>query len=285
MNNIKRMLSIGVAGVIIVVILSLVLSETTPGISASLSALLGKTATPAPSAGQAIPLKPITGLSSLTATAKINVNGLINNENAQGDLNAVIATNNQGQSKITVTGSLLGTIAAQMGGSVVGLFTPSSVDIYKVPAGSYIVINSLIPVCVKPSDPATTEALGEFSPQGLMSMLTGKEVARGTLAGQETYNGAVLNHYVLNGDAFLAAAKKSSDPKLKAFGDALWDAGDADLYVDAKDLYPVAFRNNFSGTYDPLKFEGNFEVSIQLTGVNTNPTITLPASCKNPITP
>jgi hypothetical protein len=254
----------------------------------STSPLLGfgsQTRTPTPPAGQAIPIKPIAGLSSLTATAKINVNGLINNENAQGDLNAVIATNNQGQSKITVTGSLLGTIAAQMGGSVVGLFTPSSVDIYKVPAGSYIVINSLIPVCVKPSDPATTEALAEFSPQGLMSMLTGKEVARGNLAGQETYNGAVLNHYVLNGDAFLAAAKKSSDPKLKAFGDALWDAGDADLYVDAKDLYPVAFRNNFSGTYDPLKFEGNFDVSIQLTGVNTNPTITLPASCKNPITP
>ena len=117
-----------------------------------------------------------------------------------------------------------------------------------------------------------------------MSMLTSKEVARGTLAGQETYNGATLNHYVINGDAFLAAAKKSGDQKLKAFGDALWDAGDADLYVDAKDLYPVAFRNNFSGTFDPLKFEGNFDVSIQLTGVNTNPVITLPAACKNPIT-
>ena len=150
---------------------------------------------------------------------------MINSEKVDGDLNAVITTNSQGQSKITVTGSLLGTIAAQMGGSVVGLFTPSSVDIYKVPTGSYIVINSLIPVCVKPSDPAATEALNEFSPQGLMSMLTNRDVARGKLIGQETYNSQALNHYVLNGDAFLAAAKKSSDPKLKAFGDALWDEG------------------------------------------------------------
>ena len=217
--------------------------------------------------------------------AKINANGLINNENAVGDLNAVITTNNQGQSKITVTGSLLGTIAAQVGGSVIGMFTPSSVDIYKMPTGSYIVVNSLIPICVKPSDPAATEALSEFSPQNLMAMLTNKEVARGNLVGQETYNGAVLNHFVLNGDAFLAAAKKSSDPELKAFGDALWDAGDADLYVDSKELYPVAFQNDFSGTFVPLGFEGNFDVSVQLTGVNTNPAITLPASCKNPITP
>lgn len=242
------------------------------------------TQTPTPPAGQPIPVKPIAGLSSLTATAKINANGLINSEKVDGDLNAVIATNSQGQSKITVTGSLLGTIAAQMGGSVVGLFTPSSVDIYKVPTGSYIVINSLIPVCVKPSDPAATEALNEFSPQGLMSMLTNRDVARGKLIGQETYNSQALNHYLLNGDAFLAAAKKSSDPKLKAFGDALWDAGDADLYVDSKELYPVAFHNNFSGTFAPLGFEGNFDVSVQLTGVNTNPAITLPASCKNPIT-
>ncbi len=275
-----------ILGVISIAIIAIFLFGTRTAFSISpLLAFGAATKTPIPSAGEVIPLKPVTGLSSLTATAKINANGLINNENAQGDLNAVIATNNKGESKITVTGSLLGTIAAQVGGSVVGLFTPSSVDIYKVPQGNFIVVNSLFTVCIKPSDPAATEAMGEFSPQGMMSMLTNREVARGKLVGQESYNGAILDHYVLNGDAFLAAAKKSRDPKLKSFGDALWDAGDADLYVDAEGRYPVAFQNEFSGSYDPLKFEGNFDVSIQLTGVNTNPAITLPAACNNPITP
>jgi len=243
------------------------------------------TSTPKPPAGEPIPLKLLTDLSSLSATAKISANGLINGEKALGDLNAEILTNDKGQSKITVTGSLLGTIAAQVGGSVVGLFKPSSVDIYQMPTGSYIVVNSLVTVCVKPSDPASTAALREFSPQELMSMLTRKEVAKGKLTGQEEYNGATLNRYILNGDAFLAASKKSGDPALKSFGDALWDAGDADLWVDAGSRYPVAYRNSFSGEFEPLKFEGNFDVSVQLTGVNTNPAITLPASCKNPITP
>ena len=94
-----------------------------------------------------------------------------------------------------------------------------------------------------------------------------------------------VKHFVLNGDTFLDAAKKSSNPKLKAFGEALWSAEDADLYVDAKGGYPVAFNGRFSGAYEPLKFEGDFDVQVQLTGVNTNPPVNLPAACNKPISP
>ena len=120
-----------------------------------------------------------------------------------------------------MTGSLLGDIAAQVGGSLVGLFTPSSVDIYKVPEGNYIVVNSLIPVCVKPADSAATGVLEEMSPQSLLSLFTSSDVARGKLAGQGTINGVTVKHYVIDGDAFLAAAQKSSNPKLKAFAQGL----------------------------------------------------------------
>jgi hypothetical protein len=72
-------------------------------------------------------------------------------------------------------------------------------------------------------------------------MLTSNDVARGRLVGQETYHGVPVKHYVIDGDAFLAAARKSRDPRLKAFGQALRSADDADLYVDAKSGYPVAF--------------------------------------------
>jgi hypothetical protein len=70
---------------------------------------------------------------------------------------------------------------------------------------------------------------------------------------------------------------------LKAFGDALWSAEDADLYVDAKGGYPLAFRGCYSGSYEPLKFEGDFDVQIELTGINTNTSVELPASCNKPI--
>ena len=51
----------------------------------------------------------------------------------------------------------------------------------------------------------------------------------------------------------------------------MWSADDIDLYVDAKGGYPVALRGNFSGAFEPLKFEGDLGVQIELTGINTNP--------------
>ena len=114
-------------------------------------------------------------------------------------------------------------------------------------------------------------------------MLTSSDVARAKFVGEETLNGVPVKHFVLNGDAFLAAAQNSTDPQLRAFGEALWSAEDADLYVDAEGGYPVAFRGSFSGKYEPLKFEGIFEVQIEVTDVNTNTPVDLPASCNNPI--
>jgi hypothetical protein len=109
-------------------------------------------------------------------------------------------------------------------------------------------------------------------------------VARGELVGQEKYGGVPVLHYVINGDAFLAAAQKSSDPKLKDFANALWSAEDADLYVDATGGYPVAFRGKYSGAYEPLKFQGDFGVQIELTDVNANTPVKLPSACNKPIT-
>jgi hypothetical protein len=153
-----------------------------------------------------------------------------------------------------------------------------------MPEGTYIVANSLFPICIKQGDSQDTAILEEMSPQNLLSMLTKSEVARGRLVDQTTVNGVPVDHYVLDGEAFLAAAQKSRDAKLKAFGDALWSAGDADLYVDPKAGIPLAYTNSFSGTYDPLKFEGDFDVQIEVTGINEDTEIDLPAACNKPIT-
>jgi hypothetical protein len=281
MKTTKKAFSIAAGIVLLALVLFLALAAAGPAFSAGLGKLLA--ATPPP--GDPIPIKSISGLTSLNATVKLSVNGLINGQKAQGDLNAVLTSNDKKQSKITVTGPLLGQIAAQVGGSLLGLFTPSSVDLYKMPEGAYIVANSLFPICIKPDLSKMPSTLDDVSPQSLLGMLTSSDVARGKFVGNETLNGKSVKHYVINGDAFLAAAQNSSDPKLKEFGDALWSAGDTDLYLDAASGYPVALQGNYSGQYDPLKFEGDFSVDIQLTGINTNTAVTLPSSCNKPITP
>ena len=282
--------SLGLAVVIAAAVIAIVLLPAL-GVAAqafskpALGAQVTPTWTPSPLPDAVIPLKPIPDLTSLNATAKLDVNGLVDGKRTQGDLNAVLASNDQGESRITMTGSLLGEVAAQMGGSLLGLFAPSSVDIYKVPQDTYVVVNSLFPVCVRLEANEATAMLDEMSPQSLLSMLTSSDVLRGKLVGQETLHGIRVKHYVIDGDAFLAAAQKSSDPDLKAFGKALRWAEDADLYVDAKGGYPVAFRGGFSGSYEPLKLEGDLDVQIELTGVNTGTLVNLPNSCRYPISP
>jgi hypothetical protein len=279
MKTTNRMLAAVIAVAVTLGVLSLALGAAGPAFSAAkLSSLLPAAQSP----GESIPMEPLTDLQSLTATVALDVNGKINGERTQGDLNALLATNGE-NSKVTVSGPLLGELAAQVGGSVVGLFTPSKVDLYKTPAGAYVVIGGLVPVCVKPKALNATDTLDDLNPQSLMTMLTNPEVARGTLVGEEQLNGRTVKHYVIDGDAFLAAAQQSSDKKLKKFGDSLWSAEDTDLFVDAETGHPVALRGNYSGEFVPLKFEGDFGVDIQLTGVNTNPKVALPAACNRPI--
>jgi len=229
-----------------------------------------------------IPLQSIDGLTSFTATVNLEANGLIGGKRAVGGLRADLTSTPAG-SKATISGDLLGPIAAQVGGSVIGLFTPRSVDVYKVPQGTYVVANGLVPVCIKPEAAQATSSLDDMSPQALLAMLTNSDVARGRLVGQETLNGRGVRHYRIDGEQFLAAAQASSDPKLRSFGEALWSAQDADLYVDQAGGYPVAFRGEYSGSYAPLQFEGDFGVDIELTGINPNAAVTLPSSCNRPI--
>ncbi len=239
--------------------------------------------TPTPLGGEVIPLKSLADLTSLNATVKINVDGTLNGKPAQGDLTAQLTTNNQNKSQIVVSGPLLGDIIVQVGGSAVSLFQPSQATIYKVPEGTYIVVTGLFDVCIKPKDSNATAELDQLSPQGLMTMLTSSDVARGKLVGNETLNGAAVKHYVIDGNAFMTAAQQSADPTVRTFGQALRSAQDADLYVDAESGYPVAFRGSYSGAFDPLKFDGDFSVQIDLTGVNTNTPVNLPRACNNPI--
>jgi hypothetical protein len=242
----------------------------------------GVTAAAEPAA-EPIPLTPLTGLTALEATVSIAVDGTVNDKPTQGDLSAQLTSTAEGASRIDVTGSLLGDVVAQVGGSAVKLFRPKMVSVYAVPEGTYVVLDALFDVCIKPEDSQATEALEQLSPQALMDILTGSDVARGTFVGDETLNDMPVKHYVIDGVDFLAAARSSSDPNVNLFASSLDGAADADLYVSAEGGYPVAYRGGFSGRFEPLKFEGDLTVQIDLTSVNGDAEVALPGSCDRAI--
>ena len=234
-------------------------------------------------AADLIPLSSLTDLTSLDATVTITVDGTVSGKPTQGDLTATVTNNDQGQSQIDVTGGLLGDIVAQVGGSAVNLFRPKRVSIYTVEEGTYVVVSGLFDLCVKPKDNMATAALDQLSPQTLLSILTENDVARGTFVADETLNGMPVKKYLMSGEAFLSAAQAVADPTVSSFAQSLRTATDADMYVSTDGGYPVAFRGGFGRAFEPLKFDGDLTVQIDLTGINTNTPVVLPDSCDHPI--
>lgn len=285
MKTMLRNLGLGMAVLAVAVLVFLAFETAGPGFSTSaLTKFIAPNSAATPPPGDPIPLQSIADLNSLNGNVKVTVNGLIDGERTSGELNGALTMADPKSTKITVSGSLLGPIVSKVGGSLVGLFTPSKVDVYKVPTGSYIAVSGLFPICIKPKDLNATDTLDAMSPSGLLAMLTSNDVARGKLVGEETLNGQKVKHYVINGDAFLAAAQNSKDEKLQEFAQNLWSAEDANLYLDAKTGYPVSFSQNFSGAFEPLKFEGDFGIQLDLSNINgKTAAVSLPSACNNPI--
>jgi hypothetical protein len=230
-----------------------------------------------------IPLTPLTDVASIDATVTINASGTVNGKPTQGELTAILTTNDEDRSRVEVTGSLLGDVIAQVGGNALKLFRPNRVSLYAVPEGTYAVLSSLFDLCVVPEDSSTADTFDQLSPQRLLATLTSSDVARGTFVGDETLNGVPVKHYVIDGDAFLAAAKASADPNVSAFAESLHSASDADLYLAADTGYPVAYRGGFSGTFEPLNFDGDLTVAVDVTSLNANTPVDVPGACDHPV--
>ena len=235
------------------------------------------------SAAVPIPLTSLGDLTSLEATVTLSAAGSLQGEEMAGDLTVQLVGDEQQQYRIDITGDLLGPIAAQVGGKLVGLFRPQQVSVYVVEEGNYVVVSGLTDVCIRTEDTATTEALGQLSPRALLTILTDADVANGSLVGAESLDGVPVDHYVIDGAAFLAAAQGSGEPAVQAFGRSLRGAGDADIYIDTETGYPVRYEGAFSGAYEPVGLDGDFSVRIDLTEVDTDSTVTLPRACAVPI--
>jgi hypothetical protein len=230
-----------------------------------------------------IPVTSLGDLTSLEATVTLSAAGSLGGEEMAGDLTVQLVGDEQQQYRIDITGDLLGPIAAQVGGKLVGLFRPNRVSVYVVEDGNYVVVSGLTDVCIRTEETATTEALSQLSPRTLMTILTDSDVASGSLVGAESLDGVPVDHYVIDGGTFLAAAQGSSEPAVQAFGRSLRGASDADIYIDTASGYPVRYEGAFSGAYEPVGLDGDFSVRIDLTKVGTDSTVTLPKACDLPI--
>ena len=230
-----------------------------------------------------IPLTSLGDLTSLEATATLSAAGSIRGEEMAGDLTVQLVADEQQRYRVDITGDLLGPVAAQVGGKLVKLFRPKRVSVYVVEEGNYVVVSGLTDLCVKTEDNATTEALSQLSPRVLMAILTDSDVANGSLVGAESLDGVPVDHYVIDGPTFLAAAQASSDPTVQTFGQSLRSAGDADIYLDTETGYPVRYEGAFSGAYEPVGLDGDFSVRLDLTRIGTDSSVTLPNACATPI--
>ncbi len=205
-----------------------------------------------------IPLTSLGDVTSLEATATLSATGSLKGEEMAGDLTAQLVGDEQGQYRIDITGDLLGPIATQVGGKLVKLFRPKRVSVYVVEDGNYVVVSGLTDICIRTEDTAATEALSQLSPRTLMTILTDSDVANGSLVGAESLDGVAVDHYVVDGPTFLAAAQASNDPAVQAFGQALAGASDSDIYIDTETGYPVRYQGAFSGAYEPVGLDGDF---------------------------
>jgi hypothetical protein len=230
-----------------------------------------------------IPISSLGDLTSLEASVTLNAVGALQGKEMAGDLTVQLVGDEQQQYRIDITGDLLGPIAAQVGGRLVGLFRPKRVSVYVVEEGNYVVVSGLTDLCVRTEDTATTDALSQLSPRALMEILTDADVARGRLVGTESLDGTPADRYVIDGSSFLTAAQASADPTVQAFGQSLTSAADADLYIDPQTGYPVRYEGAFSGAYEPLGLDGDFGVRIDLTKTQTDATVTLPSACDRAI--
>lgn len=284
MKSILRNLVAGLVVVVLAALTYLAFDFARPGAGQpTFASWFAQTKTPVPPIGAPIPMKPLTDLTSFESSVRLDVNGLIEGERTQGDLTAQVVVAEKTRSRVTVSGSLLGPIAARVGGSLVRLVTPTSVDLYKLPDGVFITVGGFLPVCVKPSALNAADTLDELSPQNLLALLTHPDVARGKFVSEGEINGVKARRYVIDGDAFLAAAQASEDAKLSAFAKNLWTADDIYVWVDSATDYPIALKGSFTGAFEPLAFEGDIAIDLALTNINSAAKVTLPAACNRPI--
>ncbi|MCS6848220.1 MAG: hypothetical protein RMN52_10960 [Anaerolineae bacterium] len=240
--------------------------------------------TPRPTPTVALPpgitIRPIsntTSIKSYKTVVNMKLDGQSAGKVAKGDFNAEVQTDlsNKRQS-IGISGSLVPVLL----GRYLQSLPVSGLTLYLVDGKPYVVAQALIlRVCAVPG--ARIAGLDQLS-SGLsaevfLAQLTGSNKIYGTPAGNETVNGIPTKRYKLDVTTINALAKQRGATAQLKSGD-VWIATQGDYIVR---LVVDGTGNLASNT--GVDFNGNVNLTMNVSDVNKIPAIQLPGQCNNPM--
>ncbi|BCX03220.1 MAG: hypothetical protein KatS3mg053_1158 [Candidatus Roseilinea sp.] len=240
--------------------------------------------TPRPTPTVALPpgitIRPIsntTSIKSYKTVVSMKLDGQSAGKVARGDFNAEVQTElaNKRQS-IGIGGSL---VPVLLGRYLQGI-PVSGLTVYLMDGKPYVVAQALIlKVCAVPG--ARIAGLDQLS-SGLsaevfLSQLTGSNKIYGTPAGNETVNGIPTKRYKLDVKTINTLAKQRGATAQLKSGD-VWIAAQGDYIV----RLVVDGTGNLAANTG-VDFNGNVNLTMNVSDVNRTPTIQLPSQCNNPM--
>lgn len=196
---------------------------------------------------------------------------------AKGDFNAEVQTNvPTKRQSVGITGSLITTL---LGRYLQGI-PVNNLTVYLIDGKPYVVAQALLlRVCAVPGSPiAGLDQLSSgLSADVFMSQLTGNNKIYGTFVGNETVNGIPTRRYKLDTATINALAKKNS-ANVQLKGGDVWIAtqGDYIVRLNADGVGNLAANAG-------VDFNGNANITLNVSDVNRVPDIQLPGQCNNPM--
>lgn len=240
--------------------------------------------TPRPTPTVALPpgitIRPIsntTSIKSYKTVVNMKLDGQSAGKVAKGDFNAEVQTDlaNKRQS-IGISGNLVPVLL----GRYLQNLPVSGLTVYLVDGKPYVVAQALIlRVCAVPgAQIAGLDQLSSgLSAEVFLSQLTGSNKIYGTLVGNETVNGIPTKRYKLDVKTINALAKQRGATAQLKSGD-VWIATQGDYIV----RLVVDGTGNLAANTG-VDFNGNVNLTMNVSDVNRIPAIQLPSQCNNPM--
>jgi hypothetical protein len=235
------------------------------------------TNTPRPAPGITVqPIAKVASVKSYKMAIAMKLDGVSDGKVAKGDFtvdaSSLVAAKKQ---NFAIGGNTMGLL---LGKYLRGL-PVSRITLYLFDKNTYILAQSLLPVCAVPKTPIAglNDLKTGLSAEVLFTSLTGSNTFFGTLVGDETVNGIATRRYKLDIPRMNALAKQNRvDAQLKS--GEVWLAKDGNYVVR---LVTDAIGSLAKAT--GVDYKGNVTININVSDLNKVPDIALPGACNRPI--
>lgn len=223
------------------------------------------------------PISATAAIKSYKTVVNMKLDGRSAGKAAKGDFNAEVQADltNKRQS-IGMSGNLVPTL---LGRYLQGV-PVSGLNVYLMNGKPYVVAQALfLRVCAVPgARVAGLDQLGSgLSAEVFLAQLTGNDKIYGAPVGNETVNGIPTRRYRLDVKTINALAKqRGATAQLKS----------GDVWIAARGDYIVRMAVEGAGNVAAntgVDFNGNFNLTLNVSEVNRIPAIQLPSQCNNPM--